>query len=279
VFREADAGACDGCYALVELVSGGPVWAYASVVDNASGDPTTIPMSILDDGGPLQAGRLLVAGIAETGGANQTRWKSNLALLNRSGASVSADLRYRFDSAMVESSMTLLDGELVEFEDAAGDLFGSSDSAGAVEVDADGPLVVTARTYNDAPEGTFGQFLPGLTESASLAPGDEGLLSQLKSTDRFRTNIGFVNFSESDCSVRVTLLDDGGASTGTAVAVVPAGGWNQLNRVFWNAGITSCPLGYAEVEVLTGGCKVWAYGSVVDNDSGDPTTVPVVVAP
>ncbi len=35
--------------------------------------------------------------------------------------------------------------------------------------------------------------------------------------------------------------------------------------------------GAALPEVLTGGCEVWAYASVVDNGSGDPTTVPVVV--
>ncbi len=58
--------------------------------------------------------------------------------------------------------MTLADGELREFANIAADLFGAPGSAGAVDVDADGPLVVTARTFNDSPDGTFGQFLPGL---------------------------------------------------------------------------------------------------------------------
>jgi hypothetical protein len=277
VFREAGVGACDGCYALVEVVSGGPVWAYGSVVDNASGDPTTVPMKVLDGGGSAGAEISLVAGIAETAGANQTRWRSNLALLNLSGGPVSAGLSYRHEDGVAESGLTLLDGELVEFEDAAGQLFGVPDSAGAVEVDADGPLVVTARTYNDAPAGTYGQFLPGVAEAASLAPGDRGLLSQLKSGDRFRTNIGFVSFSGAPCSVRVTLRDQAGGSLATATAEVPPGGWSQLNRVFANAGFSDVPLGSAEVEVLTGGCRVWAYASVVDNDSGDPTTVPVAL--
>jgi hypothetical protein len=64
---------------------------------------------------------------------------------------------------------------------------------------------------------------------------------------------------------------------GSLYSTVPAGGWTQVNRVFEAAGVVSCPLGYAIVDVLTGVCEVWAYASVVDNGSGDPTTVPVVI--
>lgn len=278
IFRAADAGACSGCYAMVDLASGnGPVWAYASVVDNSSGDPTTIP-EVVTDGTMAPGGdSSLVAGIAETDGANQTKWKSNLALLNLSGQGVSADLTYRHDGGFGLTSVTLADGELREFENIAADLFGIPDSSGAVDVDADGPLVVTARTYNDSPDGTFGQFLPGLGVSAALTPGDDGYLSQIKSTDLFRTNIGFSNYGEDTCNVRVYLHDDQGAEKGQFRASVPAGGWSQVNRVFEASGAGECPLGYAIVKVLTGGCRVWAYASVVDNGSGDPTTVPVVI--
>jgi hypothetical protein len=47
--------------------------------------------------------------------------------------------------------------------------------------------------------------------------------------------------------------------------------------VFDKAGVGATSLGFAIVEILTGGCDVWAYASVVDNGSGDPTTIPVVV--
>jgi hypothetical protein len=33
------------------------------------------------------------------------------------------------------------------------------------------------------------------------------------------------------------------------------------------------PIGYATIEVRTAGGMVWAYGSVVDNGTGDPTTI------
>ena len=221
--------------------------------------------------------RYLTAGIAETDGANQTKWKSNLALLNLSGQGVTADLTYRHSGDSDATSVTLADGELHEFANIAADLFGAPDSSGAVDIEADGPLVVTARTFNDSHDGTFGQFLPGLGASAALTPGDEGYLSQLKSTDDFRTNIGFTNYGANTCNVRVFLHDDQGAQKGQLYASVPPGGWSQVNRVFETSGAGPCPVGYAIVKVLTGGCQVWAYASVVDNGSGDPTTVPVVI--
>ena len=278
VFRAADAGDCSGCYALIDVVGeDGPIWAYASVVDNLSGDPTTIPMVRTGDDHVSTDLRYMVAGIAETGGANQTRWKSNLALLNLSGAGATADLTYRHGDGSEETSVTLADGELREFSNVAADLFGTPNSAGAVDIEADGSLVVTARTYNESPDGTFGQFLPGLAVSSALTPGIDGTLSQLKSTDDFRTNIGFTNYGETECTVRVFLHDSLGARKGQLHATVPAGGWTQVNKVFESSGVGTCALGYAVVEVLTGGCEVWAYASVVDNGSGDPTTVPVVV--
>ncbi len=278
VFRAADAGPCSGCYALVDLAGGdGPVWAYASVVDNSSGDPTTIPESLAEGAATAGDERTMTAGIAETDGANETKWKSNLALLNLSGQGVTADLTYRHGDGAGAATVTLADGELREFANIAADLFGAPGSSGAVDVEADGPLVVTARTFNDSPDGTFGQFLPGLAVSAALSPGDEGYLSQLKSTEDFRTNIGFTNYGASECNVRVSLHDGRGVQVGQFHASVPAAGWSQVNRVFEASGAGACPIGYAVVKVLTGGCRVWAYASIVDNGSGDPTTVPVVI--
>jgi len=43
------------------------------------------------------------------------------------------------------------------------------------------------------------------------------------------------------------------------------------------AGAGDRDLAYARVEVTTAGGRVWAYGSVVDNDSSDPTTIPLLI--
>jgi len=277
VFRAAGAGDCSECYALVDVVGSGTVWAYASVVDGGSGDPTTIPVTVLDDGGGSGNHRYLVAGVAEVEGANQTRWRSNLAVLNLAGEAGIVNLHYLSNGGDADSTVTLLDGEQRELEDAAAEFFGLPDTAGAVEVAANVPLVVTARTFNDAPEGTFGQFLPGVDESGTLSSGSTGIISQLESSESFRTNIGFTNFSGADCTVRVRLMAADGSQLGAKFVSVPSGGWAQQNRIFADTGAGAVAPGYALVDVMTGGCRVWAYGSVVDNGSGDPTTVPVVV--
>jgi hypothetical protein len=276
VFNAAGAGDCGGCYALVDLVGGGgSVWAYASVVDNDSGDPTTVPM--VDPDTSAGASRYLVAGIAEIEGAEETRWRSNLALLNLAGSTVSADLDYNHGGGIASMSMSLADGELVELENAAADAFGTPDSSGIVDVSASAQLVVTARTFNDAPGGTFGQYLPGQDSGAAFGPGSDGYLTQLRSDADFRTNIGFANFTDAECAVRTFLHDASGLRRGMFFLNVPANGWAQENRVFERFAAPDLGSGYAVVQVLTGGCEVWAYGSVVDNGSGDPTTIPVVV--
>ena len=58
---------------------------------------------------------------------------------------------------------------------------------------------------------------------------------------------------------------------------VPADGWKQDNDIFQDANAGTHANAYATVEVLTSGCEVWGYGSVVDNRSGDPTTIPIQV--
>jgi hypothetical protein len=91
--------------------------------------------------------------------------------------------------------------------------------------------------------------------------------------------VGFTNYGATSCDVVVTLLDADGQQLGSPVMVsdIPAGGWKQQNRIFREAGVSECELGYAEISVETEGCGVWAYASVVDNGSGDPTTIPATV--
>ena len=119
------------------------------------------PFTVLqgDDEDPSR--RVLVAGIAETAGAAGTRWKSDLSVLNPGGGSVTFDLIYRHQGGEVERTATLGNAEIVEYPNVAAGLFGIPDSAGLVEIRSEVPLVVTARTFNDGPDGTFGQYLPG----------------------------------------------------------------------------------------------------------------------
>ena len=100
----------------------------------------------------------------------------------------------------------------------------------------------------------------------------------LRENERFRSNLGVVVLTAGSCRVRVGLRNGDGEPVGSARELDIAGGrWQQIDRVLVELGAGPGDLGYAVVEVLTAGCRAWAYGSVVDNETGDPTTVPVLV--
>ena len=263
-----------------------------TVSDNAGGDSGTLAdwelittpalsgeCQTCTGGGPA-AHTYMVGGIAHAPGAAGSNWRSKVALLNRSGAGAQVTLTYvRGSGPPLSESATLANNQLLAWDDVAVTLFGvGADSSGAIKIDSSQPLVVTARTYNASASGTYGQFLPGVDESDGLAYGQSGVISQLAKNVDFRTNIGFVNLGEASCQVRVTLRSSAGAAVGSQRTVaVPATGWKQDNDIFQAANAGTHVNAYATVEVLTPGCEVWGYGSVVDNRSGDPTTIPMQV--
>ena len=220
----------------------------------------------------------LAAGMAHASGANNSQWRSKMALLNTSDRLVEATVRYRHGSGTATETVALAAGELVSWDDVAVDLFGmGGESSGSIQVDADGPVLVTARTYNEGAAGTFGQFLPGVAIRQTMTSGQTGVLSQLANNAAFRTNVGFINLGDEQVQVRVKVFDGMGAELGTRNIAVGPGAWKQQNDIFGAVGAGPVDNGYATVEVLTDGGEVWGYASVVDNATGDPTTIPVSI--
>lgn len=102
-------------------------------------------------------------------------------------------------------------------------------------------------------------------------------MPQLRKSTAFRTNVGVVNLGDSAATVVITLRDAGGAPVGDAKTMtVAAGRWAQQYDLFADVGAGDRETAYATVEVETGGARVWAYASLVDNLTGDPTTIPVL---
>ena len=222
----------------------------------------------------------LTAGMARTSGANDTEWRSELAVLNVGERAVEATASFRAaGSDPIEITGTVAAGQLLAWDDVLGELFEVTQQvAGSIQVDGDGPLVVTARTYNQSDVGTVGQFLPGIAPEDTMAAGDIGVLSPLASNQQFRTNVGYINLADHACEVRVTLYDAAGNRVGDErVRNIDPSGWKQDNDIFGVTGAGSHDHAYARAEVLTNNCSVWVYASVVDNATGDPTMIPVVI--
>ena len=51
------------------------------------------------------------------------------------------------------------------------------------------------------------------------------------------------------------------------------GGWYQINEAISEAGIDYADGVKAVIDLQTPGAQVWAYGTVIDNSSGDPTAL------
>jgi hypothetical protein len=216
-----------------------------------------------------------VAGIAHAGGAGGSVWRSTLCVTNRSGSVANMTLVYRMASNTITRDYVLQSNWIKEWEDVAASLFNQgANTSGSIEINSDMPLMVVARTYNEAPDGTFGQGMPGNPDSEALTSGQLGILPQLKKTSVFRTNVGMMNHGSAACNVRIRLYSETGNQIGNAIDTsVPARQWKQINDVFGEAGVGQCPIGYATIEVRTAGGMIRAYGSVVDNGTGDPTTI------
>ncbi len=70
------------------------------------------------------------------------------------------------------------------------------------------------------------------------------------------------------------LFDGSGRQVGTTKAItVGPGQWFQQFDIFADVGAGDQALAYATIEVQTPGGLVWAYGSLIDNGTGDPTTL------
>ena len=101
----------------------------------------------------------------------------------------------------------------------------------------------------------------------------------LEETAAFRTNIGFTNSGSTSALLQVTLFNSSGGQLAIFTVSVPAGSNVQENQPFLNrAGTNTVRAATASVEIMSGS-GVIVYGSVVDNITGDPTTIPAKEVP
>lgn len=212
------------------------------------------------------------AGIAHQPGVNGTEWRSSLALANLSGADGHVRLRFIQPHRIDETSMELADGESGLWEDVVANLFGVTASAvGFLRIDADVPLTVTAVTSNQLDEGSYGQLMPTVTPAIVWDASQGGVLAPIRGGSTHRTNIGFVNPTDQSCVVSVQLFDSSGSQVADLGELeVPSSSSRQINDVTPQGFET----GYAIVSPIQGGAT-WSFASVIDNATGDPTTVQI----
>ena len=206
--------------------------------------------------------------------SKNAKWRSDVAVLNRSTSTANLTITMYPTSGPVSQTLQLGGSSQLLQTDIAGWLGVTADS-GPLEVTSDQDFFLSGRTYNqvDATH-TYGQDYEGQEPSELLAAGDSSTstawLPQLTENALYRTNIGITNTGTTTANVTVTLYDASGNQVWTNSRDYAAGGFYQYQQPYLAlGGIAS---GYAKVTVNSGSGVV-AYASVVDANTGDPTTI------
>jgi hypothetical protein len=261
----------------VEVMSGdGKVTAYVSTVDNATNDPLLVSPVVK---GAVRANRYIVPGMAyiNTGSAF---WVTDLRIFNAGTAQTPATLTFYpmgNPSAAMTREITLDGGEIEVLNNVLVNTFGVTTTAGGsivITTPEETSLTATARTYNQTANGTYGQYIPGVTVAESIGVSDRALqVLQVEQSTRFRTNIGLNETSGKPVTVEVSLITPDSLSTPVVTLGLQANEFRQVGLVEF--GLPDAVYnGRVTVKVIGGEGRVTAYGSAIDQITQDPTYVP-----
>lgn len=226
-----------GDFVLLMSASGGArILGYASVVDNHSGDPIYVPGVP-----PPSRGRNAYAPAISAPGANGTSWTTDVRT-----TSPDTILRFQTTERAVDSTI---------IPDVLGTFFNVHNTSGVVVAGLPAGAVASTRTWT----GNYGQFIPfrDIDEAAMISH-----ILHVEVSPKFRTNIGVI--APNGASVTIKLFDAGGiqlARYDTAMAPL-----QFVQLPLPNVVIN----GHVEVDATE---PVFAYGSLVDNRTGDPTYI------
>ncbi len=182
-------------------------------------------------------------------------------------------------------------GQVREVLDALYTLFALTNAVGGLRFVSAQPVVVTARIYDTAVQGSYGTGTAGQFDAAT--PLEEAIRAG-QSTDIigvrgltsgaqriWRTNVAFMNASANPTVLRLAMLDGNGNEippTGT-VPDVTLRAWEpkQLNDVFDKLKRPASTNARVRLSVLSGG-PVVALGSMLDGRTNDPSTIQMTAA-
>ena len=232
--------------------------AYASVVDNRTHDPLYIGAAAL----PTRR-EAIIPVVGRSPGAHGTFWRSDVTIFNPGSGWLSLTLRHGGKN----KSLFLMANETSVISDIV-DAMGLESGTGTLVVSWDsstGPIITT-RNYTPAPDGgTFGQSIDPVA-----AFTNESYVTGLRSDSSFRANVGFVNGGTSPISVQVALIGANGAQVAAASLSLNPDQLIQTSVAALFPGVNASGLGSFTLHARSSAAGLFAYGSVIDNASGDP---------
>jgi hypothetical protein len=267
----------------IDFSSDQPVLAFASVINNASGDPFAVVAS--PDSGGGASGSWVLPSSAFRAGLNGAEFHTDVRILNLGTSSVTVTPTF-YDQAsgttVSAASLGLPGRSQTSFDNILQSLFGRTLANGAygpIRFDSTGPITVSSSVNNVNACGTgatSGQWLPGISTTSAMTAGAIGQLAvSANSSAGYRTNLVVMNPGSANATTNVKIRTGSGAllSSGT-IGPVGANGFSQV--ALDNADTFPGVAGRSDTNLwveFTSNQPVLAFASVINNASGDPFAV------
>lgn len=217
--------------------------------------------------------RIIVPVVGHATGAAGTLYTSDVYLLNRGSRETTATMIFTPSGAngtntFAAMKATIAPGQTVLFTDIVATVFAST-GIGSLEIQGDTTnLLAWSKVVNATATGSLGQSIEAMS-SVSAAGASDGARYVLIPPLDVRLNIGAVEVGGGSGSVHVEVLIPGAgmAPAGLDFPIAPYG----HTQVSAGGGFNMLVPGHAWIATLTvtGNARVLAYGSIVENDSGD----------
>jgi carboxypeptidase family protein/BACON domain-containing protein len=274
-------------YAMVTVSGGGGVGVLASIVDNSTNDPTTVMMT--KSAARTASGKLIVPGLVHAPGAGNTTWRSDVWIVNTSSTPVTfRPLLYPGGGAgsMTGRNHSMAPGAQVTMSDSILSDFSLDSGKGTLILDvtsgdASG-IRMFSRTFNiDQRGGTLGQGILPVRSTDEIKLNDPGLtIFGLQRSCAFRSNLQIQETGGSPVSVEIR--GEGTPPGLTVSTVFPSTTVNlsgydllQFSDILGLLGFPADTINaQLTLKVVSGSGSIMAYGSFIDNATGDATTVP-----
>lgn len=224
----------------------------------------------------VSATTLIVPASGTGAGVNGSHWQTELTLHNTSASPVTATLTFHDAiGAAGTSTVAVAPRATVAIADVVATRFGRESATGAIEITFDNAfaqkLTIASRTFNTTSGGELGQDIPAIDASTAPDAGNTIVLGAPSSEAAARFNFGV--YAVTAATVQWDLLRADGSVAASKQVTYAAGSQNQYNdgiTTFFN----SSPQDSDTVHAVVTQGRALAYGSAINNASGDPTFVP-----
>lgn len=235
---------------------------------------TAITLSALT----LSAADTLVIPASGTGpGANGSRWQTEVTLHNGGTDTLNATLTYHdLHGAGASYSTAIAPKSTISIDDIVANHFAQTQSTGAIVLSTDtvsqSKLTATSRTFNLSTAGEFGQDVPAIGLGDAFVNGDSVVINGPSHASTARFNFGLYAVDNTVVDWQLLRRD------GTLAATVGQQSYAAGAQVQFSNGVTSLLAQSSQnndvvVAKIRSG-RAFFYGSIIDNQTGDPTYVP-----